>query len=145
MQKDTTIRNYVANDYGAVANLWEATGMGGKFRGDDNQVIQNTVKLGGRLIILELTDNAEIIGTSWLTLDGRRVYMHHFGIKPEYQGFCFSKILLKESMNFAKSTGLQIKLEVHRNNLKALKLYQKGGFLHLGDYDVYIIRDYNQF
>jgi ribosomal protein S18 acetylase RimI-like enzyme len=145
MHTDTHIRNYVPGDFEDVADLWEATGMGGKFRGDDNLVIQNTIKLGGRLLILELTENAEIIGTSWLTLDGRRVYMHHFGIKPEYQGFGFSKILLKESMNFAKSTGLQIKLEVHRNNLKALKLYQKGGFLHLGDYDVYIIRDYNHF
>lgn len=145
MHQNTNIRDYTPTDYEAVSNIWEATDMGGKFRGDDDAVIQNTIKLGGRLLILELLNSAEIIGTSWLTLDGRRIYLHHFGIKPEFQGLGYSKILLKASMNFARSTGLQIKLEVHRNNLKALRLYQKGGFLNLGDYDVYIIRDYNNF
>lgn len=144
MHQNTHIRDYEPGDFDEVADIWEATGMGGKFRGDDNSVIQNTIKLGGKLLILELAGTAEIIGTSWLTVDGRRIYLHHFGIKPEYQGLGFSKVLLKESMNYAKSTGLQIKLEVHRSNLKALKLYQNCGFLNLGDYDVYIIRDYNQ-
>ena len=144
MHQNTHIRDYEPGDFDEVADIWEATGMGGKFRGDNNSVIQNTIKLGGKLLILELAGTAEIIGTSWLTVDGRRIYLHHFGIKPEYQGLGFSKVLLKESMNYAKSTGLQIKLEVHRSNLKALKLYQNCGFLNLGDYDVYIIRDYNQ-
>lgn len=144
MHQKINIRNYLPGDFEEVANIWEATGMGGKFRGDDNTVIQNTIKLGGKLLILELPDTAEIIGTSWLTVDGRRIYLHHFGIKPEYQGLGHSKLLLKESMNYARSTGLQIKLEVHRNNLKALKLYQNSGFLNLGDYDVFIIRNYNQ-
>ena len=144
MHQNTHIRNYLPADFEEVANIWEATGMGGKFRGDNNTVIQKTIKLGGQLLIQELLDTAEVIGTSWLTVDGRRIYMHHFGIKPEYQGLGYSKELLKESMNYARSTGLQIKLEVHRSNLKALKLYQNSGFLNLGDYDVFIIRDYNQ-
>lgn len=144
MHQGTNIRNYSPRDYEAVADIWEATSMGGKFRGDDNTVIQNTIKLGGKLLILELLESGEVIGTSWLTIDGRRIYLHHFGIKPEFQGHGYSKILLKASMNFARTSGLQIKLEVHRNNIKALKLYMNGGFLSLGDYDVYIIRDYNQ-
>ncbi len=144
MHHNIHIRNYLPADFEEVANLWEITGMGGKFRGDDNIVIQNTIKLGGKLLILELLNTAEIIGASWLTVDGRRIYLHHFGIKPEYQGMGYSKVLLKESMNYARSTGLQIKLEVHRSNLKALKLYQNSGFLNLGEYEVFIIRDYNQ-
>ena len=137
------IRDYQSSDYNEVMEIWELTGMGGKFRGDDNTVIHNTISMGGKLIILEIIETKRIIGTSWLTQDGRRIYMHHFAIHPEHQGKGYAKILLKETMEFAKSTGMQIKLEVHRNNIKALNLYKKGGFLNLGEYDVYIIRDYN--
>lgn len=144
MQKATNIRDYNSTDFNAVIEIWEKTGMEEKFRGDDNSVIQRTIGLGGKLLILELIGTNKVIGTSWLTQDGRRIYMHHFAIHPEFQGQGFAKPLLKSSMEYAKSTGLQIKLEVHRNNIKALKLYKNGGFLNLGNYDVYIIRDYNQ-
>jgi len=61
---------------------------------------------------------------------------------PEFQGKGFAEKLLKVSLEFAKTTGLQIKLEVHKNNARAMDLYEKGGFKYLGDYLVYIIRDY---
>jgi ribosomal protein S18 acetylase RimI-like enzyme len=40
-----------------------------------------------------------------------------------------------------KEIGLQIKLEVHQSNERAINFYKKAGFKRLGDYDVYIIRD----
>jgi ribosomal protein S18 acetylase RimI-like enzyme len=139
--QDYTIRDYKAADFEEVNNLWVATEMGGIERGDDNEVIQRTIKSGGKLIILEHNPTKELIGTSWLTHDNRRVYLHHFGIRPDYQGKGLSKILFNESLDFAKSLKMQIKLEVHKNNLKATELYKKGGFQYLGDYRVFIIRD----
>lgn len=135
------IRDYKSEDYLEVEELWKDTEMGGDERGDDNEIIEETIQLGGKLFILEDIATGKIIGTSWLTQDGRRIYLHHFGIRPEHQGKGYSKILLKESLNFARNTGKQIKLEVHKNNIKAVELYRKGGFKYLGDYDVYIIRD----
>lgn len=135
------IRDYKPEDYLEVEELWKDTEMGGGERGDDNEIIEETIQLGGKLFILEDISTGKIIGTSWLTQDGRRIYLHHFGIKPEHQGKGYSKILLKESLNFARNTGKQIKLEVHKNNIKAVELYRKGGFKYLGDYDIYIIRD----
>jgi len=136
------IRDYKPKDFEQVDRLWKDTGMGGDERCDDNKIIEQTLNLGGRLIILEDTFSGDIIGTSWLTTDGRRIFLHHFGIRPEHQGKGYSKKLLKESLEFAKSTGKQIKLEVHRTqNLRAINLYRKYGFKYLGDYDVYIIRN----
>jgi len=89
---------------------------------------------------MEVNSSRRIIGTSWLTSDARRIYLHHFGIKPGYRGKGLADLLLKESLEYAKSTGLQIKLEVHKNNKNAIELYKKAGFKYLGDYDVYIIR-----
>ena len=141
---DFVIRDYHTQDFDEVNTLWVSVSMGGSFRGDSPEVIQRTLDMGGRLLILENKNTKEIIGTSWLTLDGRRVFLHHFGIKPEYQGNKLSHILLKRSLEFAKEKKMQIKLEVHKDNLKALQLYKKYGFEYLENYDVYIIRTYGK-
>jgi [ribosomal protein S18]-alanine N-acetyltransferase len=137
------VRDYSQGDFKEINQLWKDTGMGGSARGDQEETIELTLRSGGRLFILENCLTKEIIGTSWLTHDQRRIYMHHFGIKPEYQGKGFARMLLKSSIDFAKKSGMQIKLEVHRDNLKAIQMYKKSGFNYLGDYKVYIIRDYN--
>jgi len=142
MKQKPIIREYRAQDYAEVERLWEETGMGSSIRRDDKQTIEMTLKMGGKLFILEEPSTAEVIGTSWLTNDGRRIYLHHFGILPAFQGKGLSKYLLKSSMDYARSTGLQIKIEVHQTNTRAIKLYSKAGFKYLGDYNVYLIRDY---
>ncbi len=138
------IRDYKPEDYTQVASLWVDTDMGNPARGDDSKAIENTLKLGGKLLIMCDIQTAEIIGTSWMSTDGRRVYLHHFGIRPDFQGRGLSKPLLEKSLEFARSTGLQIKLEVHKDNYRAVNLYEKYGFQYLGDYNVYIIRNYSK-
>lgn len=142
MQQKPVIREYRPQDYTEVERLWNETGMGNSFRGDDHYTIESTLQSGGKLFILEEVNTGKIIGTSWLTNDGRRIYLHHFGILPAFQGKGFSKYLLEASMDFAKSTEKQIKIEVHQSNTRAINIYTKAGFNYLGDYDVYIIRDY---
>ena len=143
MKINLRVRDYIAGDFDQVNRVWIETGMGGSVRGDDAKIIDRTLKSGARLFVLENTSTNEIIGTSWLTHDERRIYMHHFGINPAYQGNGYAHKLMKASMEFARSTGLQIKLEVHHDNIKAIQLYKKWGFNYLGDYDVYIIRNYD--
>jgi ribosomal-protein-alanine N-acetyltransferase len=134
------IRDFQAKDYKQLQHLWHITGMGGEFRGDNENTIEKTLRAGGKLLVLMKEDL--LIGSSWITNDARRLYLHHFGILPDYQGQGLSKLLLEKSMEFARSTGLQIKLEVHKENEIALNLYKKAGFNYLGDYVVYIVREY---
>jgi ribosomal protein S18 acetylase RimI-like enzyme len=141
MKQGFFIREYVSSDYPEMLSLWESLGLGGAHRGDDEQIILRTIKMGGQLLMMIDKESASIVGTSWLTVDGRRTYLHHFGIHADYQGHGLSNILLDASLKLAKSYGMQIKLEVHKDNAKALGLYQKAGFACLGDYLVYIIRD----
>jgi len=135
------IRDYVPCDYEDVIKLWLDIGLGNSQRGDNAEVIAQTLASGGRLFVLTNKNNNEILGTSWLTNDKRRLYLHHFGIKKEYQGKGLSKQLMEASLKFAVDCGLQIKIEVHKENLVALNLYKKYGFKYLGDYDVYIVRN----
>jgi ribosomal protein S18 acetylase RimI-like enzyme len=39
--------------------------------------------------------------------------------------------------------GLQVKIEVHAENIYAIRLYEKMGFKPLGNYNIYIIRNLN--
>jgi len=146
MEKEAsyTIRDYWAADYPHVADIWERTGISTPGRGDSAEVIENTLRRNGRLLVLVDKASDTVVGTSWLTNDGRRLHLHHFAIDPKFQGGGLSKPLLRESLQIAKGIGLQIKLEVHRDNERAIHFYKKNGFKHLGDYDVYIIRDLNE-
>lgn len=137
-----TIREYHKGDFNEIMNLWMATGLSRPERGDDEATVERSIEMGGRMLVMCTEDPAQkIIGTSWMTFDGRRLHLHHFGIDPAFQGQGLAKGLLRESLRFVKEKGYQVKLEVHRSNNVAVDLYRKAGFEFLGDYDVYIIRD----
>ena len=136
------IREYHKGDFNAIMNLWYATGMGSRARGDDEATVERSIEMGGRLLVMCNDDSGgSIIGTSWMTFDGRRLHLHHFGIDPAYQRQGYGREMLRESLRFVKEKGYQVKMEVHRSNTVAAELYRKAGFEYPGDYDVYIIRD----
>jgi len=137
---DFNIRNYRKGDFKEIMDLWIATDLGRPERGDNKKIIEESIIMGGSLLVMEEKASGKVTGTSWMTFDGRRIHLHHFGILPEYQGIGLSKPLLEESLRFVRKKGYQVKIEVHRKNLKAISLYKKAGFEYLGDYDVYIIR-----
>jgi len=144
MNNNILISDYRPDDFDGLMQLWQLTNLGNPNRGDDQQVIGKTIEIGGKLLIIKVMPEMKIIGSSWMTTDGRRLFLHHFGIHPEYQGRGLANLLMAKSMEFAKSLGQQFKLEVHDNNAKAIKLYKKFGFDYLGDYHVYIIRDFEK-
>lgn len=135
------IRDYRDGDFDGIDQLWTETEMGNTKRGDNAKTIEDSIKIGGMLLVMEEKSTGKICGTSWMTFDGRRIHLHHFGILPEYQGRGLASTLLEKSLIFVRAKGYQVKLEVHNTNVKAISLYKKFGFEYLGDYDVYIIRD----
>lgn len=137
------IRDYTNNDFDKLNELWQETGLNAPHRGDNAKIIQQCIEMGGKLILLENTESKEIFGSSWMTFDGRRIHLHHVGVKPSYQNQGFGKLLTKESIKFAKEKGYQIKLEVHQSNKKAIGIYKKFGFKFTGDYDIYMIRNFD--
>lgn len=134
------IRDFVANDFEGLIDIWQLTRLGNAKRGDNLDIIEQSIRMGGKMLMVE-NSNGKIIGTSWMTFDGRRIHLHHFGIHPDYQRKGIGSQLAKESLKFVKQKGYQVKLEVHKDNCAAIELYKKLGFTYLGDYDVYIIRD----
>ena len=137
-----TIRDYQPDDYPAIESLWLVTDLGGSWRGDDQAVVEKSLAIGGKLLVA-LDNDGTLVGTSWMTFDGRRLHLHHVGVLPDYRRLGIGRLLSVESIRFAREQQVQIKLEVHRSNEAAVSLYKKLGFLYLGDYDVYIIREFH--
>lgn len=141
LANDVIIIDYQDADYDEIVKLWSLTDLGKPERGDTKETVKLTLEMGGKFLVMKSKSTGKVCGTSWMTYDGRRILLHHFGILPEFQGKGLSKILLRESLKFVKSKGTQVKLEVHSDNLKAINLYRRFGFKLLGDFNVYIIRD----
>ncbi len=136
---DYQIIDFQPTYFEKVSLFWENNGLGGSHRGDSLQIIVETLKSGGHLLLM-IDDKQNIIGTSWLTNDKRRTYIHHFGIREDCRRKGLAGILLECCLAYAKMDGYQVKLEVHRDNIPAQNLYRKYGFSDLGDYQVLIMR-----
>ena len=80
--------------------------------------------------LYKLVDNNEIIGyfDVWL-IDDAYGTIASIGIKKEYQGKGYSKLLMDKILELANKLNIdQIDLEVRTSNIKAISLYQKFGF-----------------
>ena len=134
------IRSYKPDDFPQVESLWKKTGIYTPKRRDSPEIILQCNAQGGRFLIMEEEAGRRIIGTSWLTWDGRRVLLHHFAILPSMQGQGYGRLLALESLAFAREKNAPMKLEVHRDNVPAVHLYKSLGFEVFPDYDVYMIQ-----
>ena len=137
----TQIRDYRTGDYSSLLHLWEQTELTSAERKDNEEVIVRCNNQGGRLLIMEDTGSGNIIGSCWMTWDGRRIHLHHFGILPDFQGMGLGTELAERSLEWIREMGYQVKLEVHKKNLPARKLYEKLGFFAFRDYDIFMIRN----
>ncbi|MDF1575202.1 MAG: GNAT family N-acetyltransferase [Bacteroidales bacterium] len=134
------IRDYKPPDFPKVDALWKETGIYTAERGDTPDSILRCNAQGGRFLVLEEELNNRIFGTSWLTWDGRRVQLHHFAILPSKQGLGYGRMLALESLAFAREKNSPVKLEVHRDNIPAIRLYLSLGFKVFDDYEVYMLQ-----
>ena len=134
------VRNYSASDYPSVMRIWQELNLSAHERGDNHEVLDKTLQLGGCFLALEEIESSKIIGTSLLSNDGRRLYLHHFGILTAFQNRQLGGFLLEHTLQIVCQMRMQVKLEVNPKNNYAVRLYEKYGFKLLGNYVVYIIR-----
>lgn len=128
------VRDYQQGDYRQVVEVWKETGIYDPERGDTESAINRCIELGGKFLVMSDPDSERITGTSWMTYDGRRIHLHHFAIRPELQGKGLGRFLAAESIRFVRQKACPVKLEVHRENRRAIRLYENFGFHIFEDY-----------
>ncbi len=127
------IRDYRDGDFPAIRRLWERSGIYDPERGDDAASIRECNARGGSFLVI-CKENGTIVGSSWLTHDGRRLFLHHFCIDPICQGQGLGRQLAEASLSYARKIKRPVKLEVRRDNEAARALYEKLGFTTYEDY-----------
>lgn len=135
------IRDYRSSDFPQIKSLWKETGIYTVERGDTAQIINRCKQQGGIFLVMEDPESAALVGTSWMTFDGRRLYLHHFAIQPHLQGKGYGRKLALASLSFAQERGCPLKLEVHGENTPAINLYLSLGFEVFENYNVYMNLD----
>lgn len=136
------IRNYRPGDHHELMAFWKENGLTYPERGDDLQTIQASIdEHGGKMLIMTDSRKGDIIGSSWMTCDGRRIFLHHFGIREDFRGCGLGRLLMEKSMEYVREKGLQLKLEVHRDNLAAKNIYEEYDFEIFREYEIYMLRD----
>ena len=134
------LRTYEEKDFAQLSQLWLESGVGSPARNDTQEAIRECLRIGGALFLVE--DEGVLVGSAWITYDGRRFYLHYMAVSPSKQNQGIGKMLMDKVIAFGKENNTQMKLEVNRRNARAIHLYEKFGFANLGEYDTYILRQY---
>ena len=96
------LRDFQEADFDSLVKLWTATGIGNPARGDTLECVRATLDHGGRLFVLDKSD--VVVGSAWITDDGRRLYLHHMAVLPEFQGRGLSRRLMDAAVALARRT-----------------------------------------
>ncbi len=124
--------------FAEITEIWRQTGISNPARNDSLEAVQYNLDHGGTMLLAYWDDR--LVGTTWLSHDFRRLYIHHMAVLPEFQNRGIGRSLLQEAVKIADEFGYQAKLEVHRDNPAARHLYRISGFEDLEGYITMIRR-----
>ncbi|MGC9513998.1 MAG: GNAT family N-acetyltransferase [Fidelibacterota bacterium] len=121
------IRTYRTSDYEAVKNLWEAAGLYLSLSDTREELHKMLDKHPELFLIAE--ENDVLVGTVLGSFDGRRGYVHHLAVLPEFQNRGFGSALLKVLEDTYRRMGVvKIHLFIETVNAEVESYYQKKGW-----------------
>ncbi|BFN38101.1 GNAT family N-acetyltransferase [Fidelibacter multiformis] len=125
--KRVNIRTYRTSDYEAVKNLWEAAGLYLSLSDTREELHKMLDKHPELFLIAEVND--VLVGTVLGSFDGRRGYVHHLAVLPEFQNRGFGSALLKVLEDTYRRMGVvKIHLFIETVNAEVESYYQKKGW-----------------
>lgn len=123
------IREMTTADYKDSYELWESVpGMGLQTLDNSLQAIKKMIiKNPGLCLVAEIND--QIVGTALGVTDGRKGYLYHVAVAPEYQGeHISSELLAKVKAGFAQQGIQKIGLFVVKGNSQGESFWKHQGF-----------------
>ena len=70
-----SVRDFLPSDFEALSLVWSLTGLGNPARGDNLEIVMQSIAMGGKLLVATSSQGL-VVGTSWMTFDGRRIHLH---------------------------------------------------------------------
>jgi ribosomal protein S18 acetylase RimI-like enzyme len=121
-------REFHIDDYDAAVELWKRVEGLDVAEGDDRETIRRFLKQNAGLSRVA-DDESTIIGAVLCGHDGRRGYIYHLAIDPNYQGRGLGKRLIDECLAGLKVIGLErANILVAKDNPRGLEFWRRCGW-----------------
>ncbi|QFT39218.1 Acetyltransferase YpeA (plasmid) [Vibrio sp. THAF191c] len=123
-----TIRPMTIEDYDAVIRLWLQTEGMSVRDADSRENIALYLDRNPNLSFVAISEG-NIIGAVLVGTDGRRGYLQHLAVLPQFRGQRIGYQLISQSINALAKIGIpKTHLFVYDDNLNAQKFYEKLGW-----------------
>lgn len=132
-KENIQIKQIKQSDFMEVLSLWKKAGLGLADEKIELLTMQVVVKMNPSSCLM-LVKEQTIIGAALGAFNGRRGWVYHLAIHPNFQQAGFGALLLKKIEQELKKKGAyRVHLAVSYTNLKVLPFYQKSGYLVVND------------
>jgi ribosomal protein S18 acetylase RimI-like enzyme len=120
------IREMTPEDFSAVRALWTRTGIG-LTASDEPEELSRMIRHNPGLCIVAMEKKTKtIISAVMGGFDGRRGWVHHLAVDPNFQRQKIGTEMVKELVErFRMRNVVKIKLEVTKNNISVVEFYKK--------------------
>jgi ribosomal protein S18 acetylase RimI-like enzyme len=121
------IENFSMKYYQAVLELWKKAGIGVGSSDTKEETALILERNPGLFLIGR--DQEKVIAVVIGAFDGRRGYVHHLAVDPDYQKKGYGKTILNELIERFKQNRIQkIHLFIQKENKEVLDFYSKEGW-----------------
>lgn len=124
-----TIREMTIEDYEAVYSLWmSCVGMGLNNLDDSKEGVGRFIERNPETSLVAIVDSL-IVGVIMVGNDGRRGYIYHTAVHPEYRKRGIAKQLVDAAMKVLSALGIhKVALVVFERNDKGNAFWESQGF-----------------
>jgi N-acetylglutamate synthase len=128
MKSGIETREFLIGDYEAAVELWKRVEGLDIAEGDDRESIGRFLKQN-RGLSRVATDESTVIGAALCGHDGRRGYIYHLAVDPNYQGRRLGKQLVDECLEGLRRAGLErANILVAKDNPRGLEFWRRAGW-----------------
>ena len=128
---DIRTRQFVIDDYDAVAELWKKVEGVEIAEGDSKPEVARYLLRNPGLSRVA-TVGSTMVGVALCGHDGRRGYIYHLTVDPKYQGRGLGKRLVEECLDGLRRAGLtRTLIMVAKDNPRGLEFWRRNGWEEL--------------
>lgn len=131
--KNIFIRKVTLKDFPNILSLWKKSGL--EISNEEKELLsmEKTIKLNPRSCLV-LVNDQKIIGSVFGAFDGRRGWIYHLAIHPDFQQNGYGSLLLQKTEKALKKLGVhRIHLGLLYKSLGIFPFYEKYGYEVVND------------
>ncbi|MGG4492556.1 GNAT family acetyltransferase [Brevibacillus reuszeri] len=122
------IHSFALHQYEEVVDLWQRAGLQ-LSRSDTVEGLQQKLERDPELFLVAKSESGKIVGAVMGSYDGRRGWVNHLAVDPDYQGQDLGSRLMQELETRLSTLGCEkINLLIEPSNSRVQAFYGRLGF-----------------